>query len=44
VISHALAIWGLNPAVEEVKTEPVSLVRQEYLRQLKGDDYEEGYF
>jgi len=44
VISHALAIWGLNPAVEEVKTEPVSLVRQEYLRQLKGDDYEEGHF
>jgi hypothetical protein len=43
VISHGLAIWGLNPAVKEIKAEPVSLVRQEYLRQLKGDSYEEGY-
>jgi len=44
VISHGLAIWGLNPVIKEGKSKPVSLVRQEYLRKLKGTKDEEDYF
>lgn len=44
VISHGLAIWGLNPVIKEGKSKPVSLVRREYLRQLQGGNNEEDYF
>jgi len=32
VISHGLAVWSLTPLSPEVKSEPVSLIRSEYLR------------
>lgn len=42
VIAHALAVWSLNPLYPRVETQPVSLIRQEYLKAIgKGDsDYE----
>jgi hypothetical protein len=43
VISHGLAIWGLSPVFTKTLPKPVSLVRQEYIKRLKGDSNEQ-YF
>ncbi len=32
IIAHGLAVWGLTPLYPEAKEEPVSLIRQEYLK------------
>ncbi|KKM23155.1 hypothetical protein LCGC14_1618010 [marine sediment metagenome] len=40
VIAHALAVWGLNPIYKVEKTKPVSLIREEYLKRMKGDSDE----
>jgi phage FluMu gp28-like protein len=44
VIATGLAIWSLNTIQRDPKGRKPSLVRQEYLKQLRGDYYEENYF
>ena len=44
VIATGLAIWSLNPVQRDPKGKKPSLVRQEYLKKLRGEYNEENYF
>lgn len=44
VIATGLAIWSLAPVKRDPKGRKPSLIRQEYLKKLRGDYYEENYF